>query len=54
MYGLIFLQKSVLLPLSLGQMTVGTLERITHLVVWLSKETPVTYSENSFINERIK
>ena len=35
-------------------MTVGTLERITHLVVWLGKETPVSYNENSFINEGTK
>jgi hypothetical protein len=35
-------------------MRVGTLEGITHLVVWLGKESPVLYSENRFINERIK
>jgi hypothetical protein len=35
-------------------MTVGTLERITHLVVWLGKEIPVPYSENRLVNERIK
>jgi hypothetical protein len=35
-------------------MTGATLERITPLVVWLSKETLVSYSENRFINERIK
>jgi hypothetical protein len=49
-----FFVKSVLLPLSLSLITVGTLERISHLVVLISKETPVTYSENRFINERIK
>ena len=52
--GTYFLQKGVLLPLSLRLMTVGNLERITHLVVWLSKETPVPYNENRFVNERIK
>ena len=52
--GAYFFAKSVLLPLSFSLMTVGTLERITHLVVWLGKETLVSYSENRFINEGTK